>query len=724
MTYIALLQRTVRAMNDTIDIWGIETNNLKNIDISLKKRAINLIIGPSGSGKSSLAYDTIAQIGQHELMSMFADDASDPTYKVKGYRNVVAAVPIKQTNHNNNMRSTIGTYFGMNRYIGFIFSVITGLGEDYFVLNKESNLCEVCHGLGTIKELDINKLINFNVKLGDDPVRCWDRYKDFYRKIIVEFCDEVGIDSNKTFRELSEEERHTFLYGESRSKFKIIHRKANSNSSRTTKFYGVMRQKPLIVGASISEKYYSDTVCPCCMGKRYSMFHDDVKAYGLSIGEYMITPFSDLLEFNKSIKKSEKNNSFGFAVEIIDRFLKKAIDFNLGHLFFNRSIPTLSGGELQRLRMVQVFNTQLSDLMIVLDEPLGGLSGNERKKIYESIVDLSHRHTLIIVDHSDIFVKSAKAIVALGEKSGKNGGNLIDAKKYLSDQKNPLEKLPCTIGNPIKVLLKSKIYQYQGVEIELAENSLNLITGASGIGKSTLIREYFPQFFQSYSYVNQRPILGNRNSNVATSLSIANEIFDTFARKFKKDKNYFSNNTGNEGCCPACFGSGFIEYGSEKTSLLHIECAECAGTGFSKNLIKYKICDKSIFDVWRMTIDEATAFFNDIQPRISAALLDASSILLGHLIIGQPTSTLSGGENIRIKLLKERGSKSVVFGVDEPFKGLSMTEIHSVVGYLVSMVKKGKTVIVVDHNEQAYPYFAKRIELTVCNGTLKGRDLQ
>lgn len=159
-------------MSDTIDVWGVETNNLKDIDVSLEKHAINLIIGPSGSGKSSLAYDTVAQIGQHEFMSMFADNASNPTYKVKGYRNMVAAVPLKQANYNNNMRSTIGTYFGLNRYIGFIFSVISGVSEDFFVLNKESNLCEVCHGFGTVKELDVNKLISFNTKLKDDPVRC------------------------------------------------------------------------------------------------------------------------------------------------------------------------------------------------------------------------------------------------------------------------------------------------------------------------------------------------------------------------------------------------------------------------------------------------------------------------------------------------------------------------------------------------------------------------
>lgn len=710
-------------MSNTIDVWGVETNNLKNIDISLEKHAITLIIGPSGSGKSSLAYDTIAQIGQHEFMSMFADNASDPTYKVKGYRNMVAAVPLKQANYNNNMRSTIGTYFGINRYIGLIFSLVSAVSEDFFVLNKDSNLCEECHGLGIVKELDVNKLISFNTKLKDDPVRCWDRYKDFYRSIIVHFCEEVGIDPNKTFRELTDEERHTFLYGESKTKYQIIYRKVNSKSSRTTKYYGVMLQKPLIVGASISDKYYSDTVCPCCKGKKYSSSHDEVKVGGLSIGEYMITPFSELLAINKNIRENVKKTSLSFALDTIDAFLKRAVDFNLGHLFFNRSIPTLSGGELQRLRMVQVFNTQLTDLLIVLDEPLGGLSGKERRKIYDSIIELSDRHTLVIVDHSDIFVESARSIIALGEKSGKDGGKLIDANRYLEKQKAPLPKFDQELGISIKVILNSPIYQYCGVEIELAENCLNLITGASGIGKSTLIREYFPQFFESYAYVNQRPILGNKNSNVATSLDIANEIFSTFAKKFRKDKNYFSNNTGSEGCCPTCLGAGFIEYGSEKTSVLRLECADCLGTGFNKDLVKHKINGKSIFEIWKMTIDEATDFFKDINPKISSALADASSILLGHLNIGQPTSTLSGGENIRIKLLKLRNSKADTIGIDEPFKGLSPTEIHSVVTFLVGMIKKGKTIIVIDHNEDAFPYFAKHIELISDKGVLKGITL-
>lgn len=227
-------------MGDNIVIEGIETNNLKNIDVQIVKKGINLIIGPSGSGKSSLAYDTIAQIGQHEFMAMYADDVYEPSYKVKAFSNMVAAVPIKQSNHNNNMRSTIGTYFGLNRSVGLIYAVMLDLSEAFFVLNKESNLCDKCHGLGYISKLDYNKIIDFNIPLKNNPFRCWNRYKDFYAQMIVNYCVDNGIDSEKTFRELSEKEKKLLLYGESLEKYSVRYKKTNAFSRRTSRFYGVL----------------------------------------------------------------------------------------------------------------------------------------------------------------------------------------------------------------------------------------------------------------------------------------------------------------------------------------------------------------------------------------------------------------------------------------------------------------------------------------------------
>lgn len=699
-------------MNKLINIWGIETNNLKNIDVKLNNNGINLIVGPSGSGKSSLAYDTIAQIGQHEFMSMFSDDISEPTYRVKGYENMQPAVPIKQSNFNNNIRSTIGTYFGINRSIILIYSAVLDLDEDFFVLNKEENLCEKCHGIGSYKVIDPNRVVDFNLPLKRNPIRCWNRYKDFYIQIIQQFCLDHGIDSKKNFRQLSAEEKHLILYGQSVKKYSIQYKKNTGYSRRSTQYLGVMTEKPMILKFTPSEQYFSDITCECCHGKKYSSKYDRYQILGVSIGDFMLMPFNQLLHHMKSLTLSIKDNNLIFALNNINNFVKKACELNLGHLCFHRSIPTLSGGELQRLRMVQVLNTQLSNLLLILDEPLAGLSGKEKDSVFNCITNLSEKHAVVIVDHSDIFVDSAKTIIALGEKGGSQGGYLIDVDSYLKKQ-HIIKKLDVAKAKRIiHVSVNNSIYAYNGVDICIGEGCLNLITGHSGVGKSTLLREYLPQYFEQYFYINQKPLLGNRNSSVATALDIFVQISNLFAYKHKKDRRFFSNLTGNDGMCPVCMGAGYIELGIGYGSKVQLQCKECIGTGFNKMLQKYKVNGKSIFDIWTMTVDEAKDFFS-LDDKIMHALREASSLLLGHLKIGQPISTLSGGENIRIKILKAMNSKAFVLGVDEPFKGLSYNESFCVIQYLDRLRQKGKTIIVADHSEAIKQYFANHIELSV-----------
>mgnify|MGYP000868380577 CR=1 FL=1 len=705
-------------MGETINIWGIETNNLKNIEIEIEQNAVNLIVGPSGSGKSSLAYDTIAQIGQHEFLSMFADDISEPTYRIKGYKNMVAAVPIRQSNFNNNLRSTIGTYFGINRNIILIYSSILELNEDFFVLNKEENLCDECHGLGYIRILDKNRLINYDVPLEKNPIRCWNRYKDFYSQIIQQFCLDNGIDSKKTFRQLTNKEKTMILYGESEKKYSVRYKKNLSFSRRTTKYYGIMTGKPMIVNFVPAMQFFSEETCKCCQGKKYSLQHEQYKVASLSIGAFMTMPFEQLQHYIEKMLSETTDSSLLFVLNNIQKFVSKAIDLNLGYLFFHRAIPTLSGGELQRLRMVQVLSTQLSNLLLVLDEPLAGLSGEEKKSVFECVVDLAKRHTVVIVDHSDIFVSVSKKIIALGESGGVNGGFIIDAKKYLAKQsiKNTINILP--VQSMERVSIHNPVYSYEGVDIEIGKECMNLITGHSGIGKSTLLREYFPQYFDHYLYINPKPLLGNKNSSISTALNISIDISNLFAVKHKKDRRFFSNQTGCEGMCPVCMGVGYIEYGNGYDAKIKLLCKDCAGTGFNKTLQKYRINGKNVFDIWNMTIDEAIEYFSGMDNRIIYQLEEANSLLLGHLRIGQPIATLSGGENIRVKILKAMKSTAKVFGVDEPFKGLSNTEIFCVVQYLNRLCRKDRTVIVVDHSEAIEQYFAKHIELTCDNGIL------
>lgn len=709
-------------MSDDIIVEGIETNNLKDIDVLIKKNAINLIIGPSGSGKSSLAYDTIAQIGQYEFLSMFADNIIEPSYKVKAFYNMSPAVPIKQSNFNNNLRSTIGTYFGLNRSIGLIYASILGLNEDFFVLNKENNLCEHCHGLGFVSILDANKIIDYNLPLEKNPFRCWNRYKDFYTQIIKMYCNDNEIDSKKTFRELSEKEKQLILYGESKDKYSIKYKKTGAYSRRTTKYYGVMTGIPMIVNFSYSKKFFSERECECCKGKKYSSVYDKYKIRGLSIGEFMTMPFEKLSSITSKIVLDEHNSRLKFALKNINDFINKSKELSLGHLFFHRSIPTLSGGELQRLRMVKIFNSQLRDLIIVLDEPLGGLSGSEKQIVYKNILNLSKNHTLVIVDHSDVFVKKAKNIIALGKKGGNKGGFVIDSMKYLEEQNIEKDFKVPKPKQDILIKINTSIYKYKGVDISIAKNCMNLITGYSGVGKSTLLREYLSQYFEQYIYINQRPLLGNKNSYVATVLNIFGNISDMFAKKFSKDRRFFSNLTGNEGMCPICRGAGYIEYGSNDHSKIKLQCNKCDGTGFNENLKKYKISGKNILDIWKMTIDEACDYFEVLDSKVHSILINASSIMLGHLRIGQSTETLSGGENIRVKILKSAKSTSKVFGIDEPFKGLSNYEIYCVATFLDNIRKQGKTIIVADHVDKASRYFSKKIILSNDDRIIIGRE--
>lgn len=712
-------------MTDFINIWGIKTNNLKDISVRLNKHSINLIIGPSGSGKSSLAYDTVAQIGQHEFSAMFSDDISEPTYRVNGYCNMVAAVPIRQSNYNTNMRSTIGTYFGLNRSIALIYASQIGATEDFFTLNKEMNLCETCHGIGTVRELDVNKIIDFNVPLNKDPVKCWNRYKDFYSQIIEKYCLEQGIDSDKTFRELSENERHLFLYGESNEKYSISYKKTGAHSRRTTKFRGILTETPMMIGFTPGRQYYSDVQCPVCQGKRYSERFDKYRVHGVSIGELMTTPLSELVAFTKELQGDETLSSMPFIMNELYDFLTKATELNLGHLCLNRSIPTLSGGELQRLRMVQVFNTQLTDLLVVLDEPLAGLSGREKNLVLDNIIDLAKIHTLVVVDHGDTFVKSADNIIALGKGGGKNGGNLIDTEEYFQSQKSQLcfEVSPST-KQTLHLSSSISIYGFKGIDISIELNCMNLLTGKSGVGKSTLLREYLPQLVEQYTYVSQKPLSGSKASSVATLLGIFVKTTELFAKKYARDKTFFSNQNGCAGACPSCSGAGYIEYGDE-SSKTRIECADCSGTGFNRQLAKYTLSGKTMLDLWTMTVDEAREYFRALDKHIASELDKASSLMLGHLILGQSSASLSGGENIRVKLLKASRLKKTanIIGIDEPFRGLSNREIYQVAKYLDELRRSEKTIIVVDHTEDVGKYFFRHLELENVNGILKGTNI-
>lgn len=708
-------------MEKDILIEGIQTNNLKGINVSIRKNAINLIVGPSGSGKSSLAYDTVAQIGLHELSAMYSDGVNEPNYKVKSFSNMVVTVPIKQINTNNNVRSTIGTYFSLNPCLAKVFSSLLCVSYDYFVLNKSENVCQNCMGVGYIKKIDPNKIIDYDCTISDVPIRIWKRNKDFYKQILQQYCADMGISASSKFRQLSEIQKNSILYGCSEKKYKIKYRVTNHDSVRTTQYFGPMTEKPMLKSFSPSNEFFSELLCDKCNGEKYEAEHRNAKICGYSIGELLLLEFINIPKWVDDVREKYKCKDIEFSLVQIKSFAQKAIELNLGYLFINRNIPSLSGGELQRLRLIQVFSSQLSDLLIVLDEPLAGLSTREKDVVYQNVVALSKKHTLLIVDHHDLFINIASNIIALGPSGGKNGGELINHTKYLLKQNNTYRFDAEPPAKTHRVKLSTCVYGYKGVDVEIAEQRLNVISGVSGVGKSTLLREYFPQAFNNYLYINQKPLGGNIRSTVATDLDISNRIGQIFTKKYGLVKSFFSNMSSAEGACRTCKGTGTIIYGSESQSQVYLECKDCQGTGFDKKLTKYKINEKSIQDIWAMTLSEGIDFFKDEDNKVCNVLESASDLLLDHLKIGEKTADLSGGENIRMKLMKANIARKTVLGVDEPFKGLNSEEIYRVVLKLNELMKQGRTIIVVDHEESCYKYFSKHIVLSNEKEILKGK---
>ena len=708
-------------MRSDILIEGIQTNNLKGINVSIKKNAINLIVGPSGSGKSSLAYDTVAQIGLHELSAMYSDGVNEPSYKIKSFSNMIVTIPIKQINTNNNIRSTIGTYFSLNPSLAKVFSSLLSVSYDYFVLNKSENVCQNCMGIGYTKKLDPNKIVDYDCSITDVPIRIWKRNKDFYKQILQQYCEDMGISCSLKFRQLSVDQKNVILYGEGEKKYKIKYKVTNHYSVKTTPYFGPMTEKPMLKSFSPSYDFFSEKLCDKCNGEKYEAGHRNAKICGYSIGELLLLEFEHLSKWVKDVREKYDCKDIEFSLTQIESFAQKATELNLGYLFINRNIPSLSGGELQRLRLIQVFSSQLSDLLIVLDEPLAGLSAREKDVVYQNVVTLSKKHTLLIVDHHDLFINIASNIIAMGPSGGKNGGELINHTDYFIKQKKEyhFDTEPPTKTHRVK--LSTCVYRYKGVDVEIAEQRLNVISGNSGVGKSTLLREYFAQEFNNYLYINQKPLGGNVRSTVATDLDISNRIGQLFAKKHGLNKSVFLNMSHAEGACRTCDGTGTIIFGSESQSQVFLECKDCQGTGFDKKLTKYKINDKNIQDIWSMTISEGSAFFKNEDNKVCSILESASDLLLGHLKIGEKTVDLSGGENIRMKLMRAHIARKTILGVDEPFKGLNNEEIYRVALKLNDLMKQGRTIIVVDHEESCFKYFSKHIVLSNDNGILKGK---
>ena len=676
---------------------GISTHNLKHIDVEVPEKKLMCIAGVSGSGKSSLAFGTIAAISMEEYDRLTSDQEYEQDYVIDGYGSVPMAIPLKQLNYNVNPRSTIATYFGLKRSLNYIIAKMSGVTMGLLNFNGDGH-CPECMGLGYKKIPDKGMIIKWDVPIKDIPFECWrNSYKDFYKKLLLEYCVEIGVDPGKSLKELSEAKQNQLISGVGKQKYTI---KYNGSRRKTTCYYG-----PLVeIGGSkqifptISfDSYTKSGKCPSCGGSRLKSKVANAQVIkGITISDIETATFNELKDIIGKLLENDKD--IASAANNIKIFIDKAIQLGLGHLTLTRGISSLSGGELQRLRLTQLLSGNLSDMLIVLDEPTASLHPSECEMVAKMIADLKTRNTVLAVEHNAEVLKYADKILYLGPHGGKDGGNIIsqaEFNKVISvNNCNDFEN-----GDKvIKIQPVSEYVSYKGT-LNIHLNTLNVICGSSGSGKSVILHDSLPCVLNNYEDISQKPIKGNSLSTVGTYTKLTDELRACFAKKYKKDKSFFGKN-GQVGC-KCCDGTGYVDIGEYYGKSVRTVCSECSGTGFNGSVDDYKISDISIATASGMPLSELKTKL-DFSKKALQTIALMESVHLGYLSLNRNIGTLSGGENQRIKLVMALTKKEgMIIGLDEPVKGLSPKEIGSIIELLYTQIREcNKTFVVTEHNTQ------------------------
>lgn len=698
-------------MIEPIKIIGLKQNNLKNISLDIPKNKIVVFTGVSGSGKSSIVFDTIAAESQRQMNETYSAWIRGrlPKYEkpnVEWIDNLNPSVIIDQSRLGGNARSTVGTISDMYSLLRLLFSRIGTpyVGpSSYFSFNNPNGMCPACAGIGKIMDLDMKNLINenhtydegiFNLPAFGVGNYYWKVYRrPEYFRIDVPWKD------------LSQEEKNILLYGS----------KIKDGKRLDKKLEGVYNQfKRLVLMKGPQEqsdhtlkkiaKYLYECQCPECKGKRLNQTTLSCKINGYTIHDMCEMEFSRLREELDKIKDER-------AKSIIDQLkasLNRMIDIGLPYLFMNRESSTLSGGEAQRLKLVRYMGSSLCGMIYIFDEPSTGMHPRDVYRMVQLLKNLRDKgNTVLVVEHDKDIIRIADEIIDIGPLAGKNGGQILFQGSY-ENLRISGTKTGNALSSEIKIkenvrqpkgflpIRNANIHNLKNVDVDIPLGVMLVVTGVAGSGKSSLIREVFAkQYADQVVLIDQSAVSATGRSTVCTFLGFFDEIRNVFASQTGAPKSLFTFN--GKGACPHCKGRGMIT-----TELVFMEpvttvCEYCNGTRYSDEALKHTVHGKTIVDVLNMSVEEAYPFFSD-NKKISGMLEALIEVGLSYISLGQPLSTFSGGERQRVKLAQNIKKKGNIYILDEPTTGLHPSDIEKVVDILEGFVQRGNTVIVIEHN--------------------------
>lgn len=635
---------------------------------------------------------------------------------------------------------------------------IVELSVSHFSFNKPQGACPTCKGLGIVSTPNVDLIMNKKLSIMNGAINGWDKaYINRYSESIVNCGKHYGfeISADTTIEEYNEIQLNLLLYGVFSLSFqRYFPNVAPPKTVPLGRFEGVVtnlmrrysEQTTGSSGKSNIEKVLIQKQCPDCNGSRYRSEILDVKLDGLNIEEISSKSLYEVMTWVKALPNVTEAHAFKIVQPIVDNLverLQRLFDVGIGYLSLNRSAPTLSPGEAQRLRLASLLGSGLTGVLYILDEPTAGLHASDTANLINVLKKLRDLgNTVLVIEHDVEMMEAADYIVDFGPQAGKYGGEIVAVGTPKEVEVNSTSvtgkflflkpaKLPVltkkSLGEKSIEIYGAKQNNLKNIDVTIPLGGLVSVTGVSGSGKSSLIfqtlnlaaerhfknaKEEAGVFDKIIGFdnindiitIDQVPIGRTPRSNAATYTDVFNDFRDLFAstsqaKMMNLNSKYFSFNTPG-GRCEKCQGAGEINVSMHFLPDVQVECPVCHGKRFQKRILDIKFNDVNISDVLRMSIDEALEVFQSVKS-IASKLSVLKEVGLGYLGLGQPATTLSGGEAQRIKLAKElskKGKGHVLYLLDEPTTGLHPLDVIQLVKLLRKLIQQGNSIIVVEHN--------------------------
>lgn len=704
----------IESNQEYIVISAARENNLQNVSLRIPKRKITIFTGVSGSGKSSIVFDTIAAESTrllNENFSMFVRTflPKYPQPDADAIENLSMAVIVDQKRLGGGSHSTMGTITDISPILRLLFSRVgqpyVG-GANMFSFNDPQGMCPECNGIGRSLCVDMSKAVDMSKSLNEGAIMLPGYSVNGWEWNML--VQSGSFDPDRKLCDYSTEDLDLLLYGKARKVKMDFAGKATNITVEGVieKFNNKYIKQDLKTKSERTQQsvapYISEGPCTSCHGARLSQAALGCRINGHNIAELSSMEVGTLI---RAIREIDDAAAASMVKSLTER-LQHLVDIGLDYLTLDRETDTLSGGESQRVKMVKHLSGSLVDVTYIFDEPSVGLHPRDVHRLNELLQKLRDKgNTVLVVEHDPDVIKVADHIVDVGPYAGSRGGTIVYEGTYPgllesgtltgTHMKRPLQlKSDCRQPSGKLSIKNANLHNLQNVSVDIPNGVLTVVTGVAGSGKSTLINDVFLSQHPDAIVIDQSAIGVSTRSNPATYTGIMDDVRKAFASANKVSPGLFSFNS--KGACENCQGLGVVYTDLSFLESVKLPCEECGGRRFKEEVLAYKLNGKSIAEVLEMTVEQALDFFRIKE--VGRKLQAMSDVGLNYITLGQPLSTLSGGECQRIKLASELHKKGSIYVMDEPTTGLHMSDIGHLLEIMNRLVDTGNTVIIIEHN--------------------------